>query len=78
MLKNNNNKHFEIWLKAVRAKYDGIGEPFQGVDFDQLLWNYDVSFLLPCSFYYPVKAKGGAMLRGLFSIIVFRPVSVVH
>ncbi|EZF34679.1 hypothetical protein H101_01784 [Trichophyton interdigitale H6] len=48
VLKNNNNKHFEIWLEAVRAKYDGIGEPFQGADFDQLLWNYDAVTDDPC------------------------------
>lgn len=40
--KNNNNKHFQLWLKAVRAKYDRIGEPFRGEDFDQMLWDYDV------------------------------------
>ncbi|KAM5505622.1 hypothetical protein McaMca56_000269 [Microsporum canis] len=48
VLKNNNNKHFDLWLKAVRAKYDGIGEPFKGADFDQLLWNYDAVSDDPC------------------------------
>ncbi|KAK5988336.1 hypothetical protein PT974_12486 [Cladobotryum mycophilum] len=46
--KNNKNKHFETWLKAVRAKYDGVGEPFKGDDFDQLLWNYDAVSDDPC------------------------------
>ncbi|KAM5442258.1 hypothetical protein MferCBS31731_002632 [Microsporum ferrugineum] len=41
-------KHFDLWLKAVRAKYDGIGEPFKGADFDQLLWNYDAVSDDPC------------------------------
>lgn len=40
--RNKNNKHFQLWLKAVQAKYDGLEEPFKGGDFDQILWNYDV------------------------------------
>lgn len=41
--RNNNNGHFQLWLKAVQAKYDGEGEPWKGPDFDRILWNYDVS-----------------------------------
>lgn len=41
--RNKNNKHFELWLEAVQAKYDGIGKPWKGEDFDRILWNYDVS-----------------------------------
>ena len=49
--RNKNNQHFQQWLKAVRAKYDGVGELFKGEDFDRILWNYDVRF-----FYYPANA----------------------
>ncbi|KJZ70379.1 hypothetical protein HIM_10223 [Hirsutella minnesotensis 3608] len=36
------NKHFELWLEAIQAKYDGLGEPFKGRDmFDLMLCNYD-------------------------------------
>lgn len=42
VIKNKNNGHLQLWLKAVQAKYDGLGEPFEGEDFDRLLWDYDV------------------------------------
>lgn len=37
----------ELWRQAIQAKYDGQGRPFQGIDFDQMLWNYDVLNPLP-------------------------------
>ncbi|OJD33649.1 nad dependent epimerase [Diplodia corticola] len=39
--RNLKNDHFELWLAAIHAKYDGDGTPFAGKDFDQMLWNYD-------------------------------------
>lgn len=42
VLKNKNNGHLQLWLKAVQSKYDGLGEPFEGEDFDRMLWDYDV------------------------------------
>lgn len=42
VLSNKNNGHLQLWLKAVRAKYDGLGDPFEGEDFDRMLWDYDV------------------------------------
>ncbi|KAI1345339.1 P-loop containing nucleoside triphosphate hydrolase protein [Xylaria sp. FL0043] len=39
--RNKHNGHFEFWLQVVRAKYQGVGEPMKGPDFDQVLWNYD-------------------------------------
>ncbi|KAJ5374315.1 hypothetical protein N7517_006321, partial [Penicillium concentricum] len=30
----------EMWLRAMRAKYDGVGEPFVKQDWDQLLGDY--------------------------------------
>jgi len=41
VLRNKKNGHIDLWLKAMKAKFDGIGKPFQGEDFDQMLWNYD-------------------------------------
>lgn len=43
VLSNKNNAHLQLWLNAVKAKYDGIGKPFKGEDFDQMLWDYDVN-----------------------------------
>lgn len=59
--RNKNNKHFQLWLKAVQAKYDGLGEPFKGRDFDQILWNYDVSphISIPPSY---TKHSGGCLM----------------
>lgn len=34
----------EIWLRALRAKYDGAGAPFVREDWDRLLGQYQVSF----------------------------------
>jgi hypothetical protein len=31
-------------MQALRAKYEGVGKPFKGEDFDKILWNYDVRF----------------------------------
>lgn len=42
VLSNKNNGHLQLWLQAVQAKYDGIGKPFEGEDFDRMLWDYDV------------------------------------
>ena len=33
----------KMWLRAMRAKYDGAGVPFVREDWDQLLGNYQVS-----------------------------------
>ena len=41
VLKNKNNDHLQLWLNAVQAKYDGLGVPFEGEDFDRMLWDYD-------------------------------------
>ncbi|KJZ74745.1 hypothetical protein HIM_05862 [Hirsutella minnesotensis 3608] len=46
--RNKNNRHFEQWLAAVRAKYDGVGRPWRGADFDRLLWDYDALSDDPC------------------------------
>ncbi|UNI15423.1 hypothetical protein JDV02_001958 [Purpureocillium takamizusanense] len=46
--RNKNNKHFQLWLKAVQAKYDGVGVPLKGGDFDHILWNYDAVTDDPC------------------------------
>lgn len=45
--RNKDNGHMELWRQAIQAKYDGQGRPFQGIDFDQMLWNYDVLNPLP-------------------------------
>ena len=37
------NDHQKLWLEALNAKFYGKGKPFEGEDFDQMLWNYDVS-----------------------------------
>lgn len=34
-----NPRDCELWYEALRAKYDGIGNPFGREDFDQLLGN---------------------------------------
>ncbi|KAI0132404.1 hypothetical protein BJ170DRAFT_247506 [Xylariales sp. AK1849] len=47
-IRNINNGHCDLWLKAVQCKYDGIGIPFEGQDFDQMLWNYDAVTDAPC------------------------------
>ncbi|KAL8709018.1 MAG: hypothetical protein Q9220_006227 [cf. Caloplaca sp. 1 TL-2023] len=47
VLANKKNGHLQLWLKAIQAKYDGHGVPFQGDDFDQMLWDYDI--LTPAS-----------------------------
>ncbi|KAF3479420.1 uncharacterized protein GIQ15_06396 [Arthroderma uncinatum] len=51
VVKNNENDHFRLWMKAVQAKYDGIGEPFEGADFDRMLWNNDAVSDDPCCFF---------------------------
>jgi hypothetical protein len=33
----------EMWLRAMRAKYDGVGAPFVQEDWDRLLGDYQVS-----------------------------------
>ncbi|KAK0724925.1 P-loop containing nucleoside triphosphate hydrolase protein [Lasiosphaeris hirsuta] len=46
---NRDNAHWQFWLRAIRAKYDGIGRPLQGADdFDEVLWNYDAVTDAPC------------------------------
>lgn len=40
--RNRKNNHWQLWMQALQAKYDGLGKPFEGEDFDQMLWNYDV------------------------------------
>lgn len=45
--RNNNNGHWQLWLKAIQAKYDGLGESFKGADFGQMLLNYDVRYQRP-------------------------------
>lgn len=30
------------WIKAIHAKYSGVGEPFEKKDFDALLGEYEV------------------------------------
>lgn len=40
-----NTEHMQLWLTAMRAKFDGVGKPFQGKDFDQMLAEYDVCML---------------------------------
>ena len=37
----------EMWLRAMRAKYDGAGVPFTHEDWDRLLGDYQARFLLP-------------------------------
>ena len=49
VLRNKNNKHLQLWGKAVQAKYGGLGAPFEGEDFDQMLWDYDVSVYVSSS-----------------------------
>lgn len=34
-----NPRDCELWYEALRAKYDGVGKPFEREDFDQLLGN---------------------------------------
>ena len=47
--KHKENKHFELWLSAVQAKYDGgKGRAWTTAeDFDRVLGSYDVSNLRP-------------------------------
>ncbi|KNG91244.1 hypothetical protein ANOM_000316 [Aspergillus nomiae NRRL 13137] len=51
IVKHKNNQHFQLWLEALQAKYDGIGTPFKGEDFDRMLWNYDAASADPCCFF---------------------------
>ncbi|KAJ5542093.1 hypothetical protein N7461_008096 [Penicillium sp. DV-2018c] len=44
-------EHMALWLKAMKAKYDGIGKPFQGRDFDQMLGEYDSVADTPACFF---------------------------
>lgn len=37
-----NPRDCELWLEALRAKYDGVGEPIGRAQFDQLLGHYQV------------------------------------
>ncbi|KAL8842519.1 MAG: hypothetical protein Q9170_000473 [Blastenia crenularia] len=48
LLANKNNDHLQLWMKAMQAKYDGVGQTFQGEDFDRMLWNYDSVSDEPC------------------------------
>lgn len=41
-----NTEHMHLWLRAMKAKFDGVGKPFQGEDFDQMLGEYDVCCLI--------------------------------
>lgn len=37
------NDSLLLWRQAIEAKYHGKGRMFEGKDFDQMLWRYDVS-----------------------------------
>ena len=50
VLANDENDHIQLWMRALRAKYEGVGKPFKGEDFDKILWNYDVS----CRVYFSI------------------------
>lgn len=39
-----NPRDCEMWLEAMRAKFDGIGQPFGRAEFDKLLGHCQVSF----------------------------------
>lgn len=40
----------KMWLRAMRAKYDGAGVPFVREDWDRLLGDYQVSVLSPADY----------------------------
>ncbi|KAL8921023.1 MAG: hypothetical protein Q9208_005914 [Pyrenodesmia sp. 3 TL-2023] len=48
VLSHKNNGHLQLWLKALQAKFDGLGEPLEGNDFDRMLWDYDSVSDEPC------------------------------
>lgn len=37
------NNHRETWIKALEAKFEGKGKPFEKEDFDELLGDFAVS-----------------------------------
>lgn len=51
VLANKNNGHLQMWMKALQAKYDGLGKVFQGQAFDHMLWDYDAVSDEPCCFF---------------------------
>lgn len=44
---DNPNGSYRNWAEAVRAKYHGQGRPYQGKDFEKMLWKYDVCSPVP-------------------------------
>ncbi|CZS79673.1 unnamed protein product [Fusarium graminearum] len=48
VLSNDANDHVQLWMKALRAKYEGVGKPVSREDFDEILWNYDSVSDEPC------------------------------
>ncbi|KAF5017667.1 hypothetical protein F66182_10382 [Fusarium sp. NRRL 66182] len=48
VLSNDANDHAQLWMQALRAKYDGVGKPFEREDFDRILWDYDSVSDEPC------------------------------
>jgi hypothetical protein len=42
---DNANGAWSNWEAAARAKYEGVGRPWKGDDFEKMLWKYDVSIV---------------------------------
>lgn len=53
----------KLWLRAMRAKYDGEGAPFIREDWDLLLGDYQVSILLTnkCELITYTVGRGGCL-----------------
>ncbi|XWW94154.1 hypothetical protein V2A60_002096 [Cordyceps javanica] len=48
IFRNKEKGHFESWISAIDAKYNGVGKPFEPEDFDHILEEYNVVAASPC------------------------------
>ena len=44
---NRKKGHFDYWLEALRAKYEGCGKPYGPEEFKRIFTDYDVSLFVP-------------------------------
>lgn len=50
-VRHNHNKHFDLWLDALKTKSSGRRDSLQRQDFDHILWQYDAVTDAPACFF---------------------------